>query len=342
MAMRLPAKACDPVSGAYQICNTSTFTSNNGTVSSWSVSPSGTFTVTPINSTSATVKSTGLLDGETGTLTVVFSNGQSITINIVECNAYISGPSTICDLNPTLYELHVTGADSWTINPNNSPIYVDYGSSTWAHIKSTSFTGETATLNAIRQGSIVASLPIQTCSSGSTIYGSPSICDFGILYVSNSLGVGGYWYIKTLGGSFTIEGTSDYSIQISSSVSSCGILYAVKPGEFIVSMEINTCRAGGGMPSYISVYPNPVHDILTIEIDAEAAAQALSPDNARSSSLTFDVRLYDEQGNLLRQTKTKGGTIQFNVSALPNGIYFLHVFDGVNDTPEMRQIVVEH
>ena len=56
----------------------------------------------------------------------------------------------------------------------------------------------------------------------------------------------------------------------------------------------------------------------------------------------YDLRLYDGQGNLLRQQKTKGSTVQFNVSALPNGIYYLHIYDGVSDTPEMRQIVVEH
>ena len=80
----------------------------------------------------------------------------------------------------------------------------------------------------------------------------------------------------------------------------------------------------------VKVYPNPTSDILTMEIGVE------------STKATYDIRLYDGQGNLLRQQKTKGGTVQFNVSALPNGIYYLHVYDGVSDTPEMRQIVVEH
>ena len=92
------------------------------------------------------------------------------------------------------------------------------------------------------------------------------------------------------------------------------------------------------MPSYISVYPNPVSDILTIEIDA-GAAQSLLPVKA---SLSFDVRLYDEQGNLLRQAKTRGGTVEFNVSVFPDGIYYLHVYDGVNSAPVMLQIMLEH
>ena len=83
-----------------------------------------------------------------------------------------------------------------------------------------------------------------------------------------------------------------------------------------------------------SSYPNPVNDILNIETGASS--------NAKGASLTYDVRLYDGQGNLQRQTSNKGGTIQFNVSSLPDGIYYLHIYDGVNSTPEMQQIVVQH
>ena len=54
------------------------------------------------------------------------------------------------------------------------------------------------------------------------------------------------------------------------------------------------------------------------------------------------VRLYDGQGNQLRQQTAKGGTVQFNVSNLPYGIYYLHIYDGVNSKPEIQQIMVEH
>ena len=65
--------------------------------------------------------------------------------------------------------------------------------------------------------------------------------------------------------------------------------------------------------------------------------------NAQSfdADLTFDVRLYDGRGNLLQQQKTKGGTLQFNVSNLPNGIYLLWIDDGVSEKPEVQNIVVE-
>jgi len=102
-----------------------------------------------------------------------------------------------------------------------------------------------------------------------------------------------------------------------------------------------SCAKGGddGLGSYVSVYPNPAKDVLYVEIDVDFAQTMLRTDV--KTALIFDVRLYDGQGNLLRQTKTKGGTVEFNVSNLPEGMYYLHVYDGVNQTPEMHQIVIQ-
>ncbi len=97
-----------------------------------------------------------------------------------------------------------------------------------------------------------------------------------------------------------------------------------------------------------TAYPNPASNILNIEIDAQAIAQAkaLQPATTGGKQFkinpTYDVRLYDNQGNLLRNAKTKGGSVQFNVANLLNGIYYLHIYDGVSKKPQMRQIIVEH
>ena len=106
----------------------------------------------------------------------------------------------------------------------------------------------------------------------------------------------------------------------------------------------NTCGTGSWKDFYIYAYdyspsppyPNPVSDVLNIEIGQSSSA------NAKGASLIFDVRLVDGLGTLLRQTFTKGGTVQFNLANLPDGIYFLHIYDGVNSKPVMKQIVVEH
>ena len=109
-----------------------------------------------------------------------------------------------------------------------------------------------------------------------------------------------------------------------------------------------TCPCISVIWSPPSPYPNPASDIINIEIDAEAIAQNkdfeqnLTDDQPIKLNATFDVRLYDGQGNLLQQQKTKGGTVQFKVSNLPDGFYYLHIYDGVSSTPEIHQIIVEH
>ena len=82
-------------------------------------------------------------------------------------------------------------------------------------------------------------------------------------------------------------------------------------------------------------YPNPVSDILYVEFDQDAIA------NRQGTDLIFDIRLYDGRGNMLRQTTTRGGTVQFNVANLPVGVYYLHIHDGVSREPVIQQIVVE-
>ena len=96
-------------------------------------------------------------------------------------------------------------------------------------------------------------------------------------------------------------------------------------GTFYVSTS-----SRGSSPSI--VYPNPANDVIYIDIDASIVSKSQTP---------YDVRLYDGLGNLQRQTFTYGGTVQFNVSNLPEGVYFIHVYDGVNNTPEIFSFIIE-
>ena len=96
------------------------------------------------------------------------------------------------------------------------------------------------------------------------------------------------------------------------------------------------CRGGSGVSF---AYPNPVDNILTVDIDAFAAA---NPALSSSARITYDIRLYDGQGNMLRQQRAGSGTVQIDVSTLPNGMYYLRIYDGVNATPFVTTIIVQH
>jgi hypothetical protein len=114
------------------------------------------------------------------------------------------------------------------------------------------------------------------------------------------------------------------------------------------TLDIDVAGTGYYYSSCASSYPNPASNILNIEIDQQAISRvkALEQTTTGGKQLkidpAYDIRLYDGQGNLLRNAKTKGGTVQFNVANLANGIYYLHIYDGTGNKPEMRQIVVEH
>jgi hypothetical protein len=130
----------------------------------------------------------------------------------------------------------------------------------------------------------------------------------------------------------------------------CVTASVMQPGNYTVTAHaINNCGETH-IPSYtvtisatrsasnsgFLVYPNPVKDILTVDIDPSVYVSAgrAAPD--------YDVRLYDGRGSLLRQEKTKGGKLQLDVSNLPNATYYLHIYEGTNSKPEMMQILVRH
>jgi hypothetical protein len=95
-------------------------------------------------------------------------------------------------------------------------------------------------------------------------------------------------------------------------------------------------RGGSGNSFF---FPNPVSDVLTVDLDEYAASR--DPSLSAQAVPTYDVRLYDTMGKLVIQQSAQSGTLQFNVSKLPNGIYFLRIYDGAN-APESFQVIVHH
>jgi len=106
---------------------------------------------------------------------------------------------------------------------------------------------------------------------------------------------------------------------------SCGTQY------FYKTVYANPSKSG--VSGFI--YPNPVDDILYVDLDNIVNTQ-------NKTTITYDVRLYDGQGNVVHKTSAKSGIIQFNVSNLPNGIYFIHIYDGISSTPDVNKVIVSH
>jgi len=86
----------------------------------------------------------------------------------------------------------------------------------------------------------------------------------------------------------------------------------------------------------IIAHPNPVSDVLTIDLTQLETFEART--DVRASEV-FNVRLLNAHGMIVRQQRTQAATIQFDVSNLPEGTYYLHIEH--NGEIEKHQIIVQ-
>ena len=119
-------------------------------------------------------------------------------------------------------------------------------------------------------------------------------------------------------------------------------------GQYMVySKACNAC--GWGSLYYIYVqsgrgataafaFPNPADNVLFVDLDIFAQANP----SQFIGVPTYDVRLYDGSGNVALQQKANGGLLQFDVSGLPDGFYYLNIYDGSNANPVTKTIIVRH
>jgi hypothetical protein len=267
----------------------------------------------------------------------------------------LTGPALVCTFSNSVYTLNNLPANatvSWssgnrlniTPGPANNQVTVSaanysFGSS-WIQAN---INGTTITKN------IIASYPDPYNDLGSIALEAEYDHLIGVPAWPTEYGINSYvwdWAVPCTGGVFSgwYEYVSVYFWEYNTNYT----LYAYAINHCGTSPEATYVQNIYVTPPawmYLSsIYPNPASNILNIEIGAQAqsAAPAITADTQLKQDKTFDLRLYDGQGNLLHNAKAKGGTVQFNVASLPNGIYYLHIYDGASQKPEIRQIVVEH
>ncbi len=96
------------------------------------------------------------------------------------------------------------------------------------------------------------------------------------------------------------------------------------------------------MPSgYSSVSPNPVSDILYIDLNRDK--KITGEDKSFSNeTIEYNIRMYDIFGTLHKTLKTKEKQVVLNVSGLPNGNYLLHIYESDNVEPQIHKVIIKH
>lgn len=90
------------------------------------------------------------------------------------------------------------------------------------------------------------------------------------------------------------------------------------------------------------VYPSPASDVVIINFDSKSSEEDSFTFAKTDQGKLYKVYLYSDKGNIVRQTTSDGSQIQFTVSNLPNGMYYLHIDNGSGETPEIQKVIVKH
>lgn len=251
----------------------------------------------------------------------------------------ISGANIICPHdNPHNY--YISGI------PSNSNV-------TWTCNGGISITpnGSSCSVNAITPG--VASISAQL-SENVTIYknievssttGSPYITysysgsDINlVVHTSNIYGIQQYiWSASGTGGSYnaTTGPNGDYwTIPRGNYTVQCRVVTPC--GHLIATTSITGSRS--------SVSPNPVDHTLYVNLSELMETEENSIVTARQAvpSNSYELRLFDSQGSLVRNLRMVERQMSINVSNLSNGIYFLHIYKSGITQPEVHKVIVSH
>lgn len=271
------------------------------------------------------------------------------TVQVSEVELQLSGPDILCPLNSgsNIYSINVPAGASVSWSSWGGSI-VGGNTSATCNIKgATAGPGHVGVTVTIRGVTVSTGKNIEIASTPQELKPTISYTNSGsntILEVSvapYSYGIQGYiWIVQQYpsGSSQTYTpGLSGYrlSVPYGSYRVECRIITGC--GQTSNTLYVNT-------PGYSSTaYPNPVDQTLFIEID-NPEENILSSFSALPSSAEsiYDIRLFNIQGTLLRSLKSSGGQTSVDVSNLPNGNYFLHIYKDSETIPVTHKIVIRH
>jgi len=335
-------------------CGTSSSVVKNPSNYSLTWSVSSGFTIKTSDNTSATIVSP--VNTQVGILTCKYNNTTTVRKRLSSTcnfNPVISGPTFICSSGSgTTYS--VTGFPSnalidWYCSSNITLVSASGNSVVF---RANGNTGGNAWIRAEFSGISVTrdNLVISQFTSPEFHPNTSVALNSSTTLQPQTSGISSYrWNVGPPSGAASDSYGASLTIKFSQTGTYSIFAYGINDcGESTTPTHVYIFTASS--PSHISyaVYPNPVSDLLNIEQEENLQQSELmtgteiAAPKSVSVSASFDVRLYDVLGQLRQSTLSKNKNITLNVSGLPSGNYYLHIYDGVSETPEIRQIIIQH
>jgi hypothetical protein len=272
-------------------------------------------------------------------LHVRFNSSASFLYNHLVLEAAISGSGTICGIGTyTLNNPNLQG--TWSVT---SGFTITSQNSTSAIVQANGLNGQSGTLTAIVNG-ISISTTIHACYVPPPCPFGFSWCNGSSCHLCNPLPPPNCPYYSWC------SGMDCYNCNPPSICSAC-------------MNSPCTCNNGGGDPPpppacpicggnprfcpcddeeepiWPKSSPNPVSDILLVDVDVVSTTSSQSANTQARTKQTFNIKLYNNQGFILRQATATSGKIEFDVNNLPEGTYYLHIES--NGEIKKEQIIIK-
>lgn len=287
---------------ASTICagGTATLTASGASTYTWSTGANGSsITVSPSGAASYTV---------TGTNASGCTASYVTNVNVASAPSISVNSATICNGGNATLNASGVSTYSWSTGSNNTSVSVSPSSTTVYTVTGNSsgcsvMASNTATVIVNPLPSVaLASIPGSLCdnSPAVTLNGTPA----GGTY--SGAGVSGNTFSPGLAGIGTFTLSYAYT-----DANSCS-------GSDSKSIVVTTCTGVEEMgAASISVYPNPVHDLLYIQFGSQAH---------------YQLEIYDATGRLVYSAEASQDTMTVGVSSFAKGLYTLRIKAGNKQT----------
>jgi hypothetical protein len=191
-------------------------------------------------------------------------------------------------------------------------------------------------------------LVVQRSSDGAQAYPSGGLCPdtyyYATLNPGNTTLTNVNWGASS---QLQVSSSSNSQLYFRTSSAGWGILNITAKTVYGVTKSILNVTLTGGSncgsrsSSYYLITSVPSSDIVEIRFDMDVFDSQVNR-QVYTQAPSFDIRMYNIMGVMVKQASSSGEDVQLDVSALQKGSYVIHIYDGISATPQVQKIQITH